>query len=649
MTLSRILTLLLMIIFTIVLAGTLWISFNNSRLFLQSQLGTHAQDTATFLGLTISTVPDGTAPGVAESMVDPIFDRGYYHAISLQTIDGRLLINKQQPILIQDVPGWFVKWLPLEPPFGNAAVLSGWKEVGTIHVASHPGHAYAELWQNFTGILLWGALVWVMATMALMAVLHFFLRPLRVMENMAVKIGQHEFVTIDTRPRTRELRRVVSAMNQMSDKLKAGFEQQARLSKNLHDLAYQDTVTGLANKNAFQMKLDYLIRTPDEFAGGALLLIHMNNFAGYNQKYGHAAGDALLVTTAELFESLCHQTGRHVIIARLTGAQFGILFPSWTTEGITQFAGQLIHKTDHLHQQTDHSTPFTVHCGLAFFSGHKTAGELLADADSGLRGARQNGKSGWYRAHAGKEAFTVGLGADQLRSLLKKQLDNKGVMIQTSPVIDLQENTIYHNEVWARIPDENGCLLPAQSFIPIAEQMGCVPDIDRGVIEAVFQKIEMSTRETECHAVNLSIASLTDGVFMNWLCGKLKHNQPYLQHMAFECRESDLAANLATLKTPIHRIINTGALFGVDHFGAGQTGQQSFKYLMDINPSYIKIDGVFFQDTKIFEENRFYIQAMAGAVHNIGIQLIAIGVQDAGMLPSLNEIGIDAVQGNRLT
>lgn len=94
MTLSRLLTLLLLAILTVVLAGTIGVNVSNSRRFLSEQLETHAQDTATFLGLTISTLDRKGDPKIAASLIDPVFDRGYYQEIRMVDSSGAQVVER---------------------------------------------------------------------------------------------------------------------------------------------------------------------------------------------------------------------------------------------------------------------------------------------------------------------------------------------------------------------------------------------------------------------------------------------------------------------------------------------------------------------------------------------------------------------------
>ena len=291
MSISRALLLLLSGMLFIVLAGTFKTEIGSSRRFLEAQLATHAQDTATFLGLALSATASPDDPTTAESMIDAIFDRGYYRQIRMVDMQGKILVQRSLKLITKDVPGWFVESLPLDPPIGDALVMSGWRQAGKVEVQCHPGFAYAQLWENFKGVLLWMGMAYVIGTLVLALLLRFLLTNLRALEKMAAGIERREFPVLEPLPKSRELRQVAAAMNRMSRTLKTSFEEQTRFIESLRDSAYRDPVTRLANRTAFDSRLRHLLRTPDEFSKGALYLIHVENFQGVNRRHGHMAGD----------------------------------------------------------------------------------------------------------------------------------------------------------------------------------------------------------------------------------------------------------------------------------------------------------------------------------------------------------------------
>ena len=148
MTLYRQLVVIIISLFTACFLVSVTISTGNLRSFLGEQLASHAQDTATSLGLSLSPYMQRNDTAVMNSMVDAIFDRGYYRTISVIAVNGKPLIERSNPATSEDVPSWFIDYIDLQLPTAKAMVMSGWKQAATVVVASHPGYAYQELWEN---------------------------------------------------------------------------------------------------------------------------------------------------------------------------------------------------------------------------------------------------------------------------------------------------------------------------------------------------------------------------------------------------------------------------------------------------------------------------------------------------------------------
>src|SRR5512147_35829 len=134
MTLYRQLILIIIALFAACFLVSVTISTSNLRNFLEEQLESHAQDTATSLGLSLSPYMRSNDAPVMNSMVDAIFDRGYYKTINLITISGEMLIERSNPVTNKGVPSWFIDYIDLRLPTAEAMVMSGWKQAARVVV-----------------------------------------------------------------------------------------------------------------------------------------------------------------------------------------------------------------------------------------------------------------------------------------------------------------------------------------------------------------------------------------------------------------------------------------------------------------------------------------------------------------------------------
>lgn len=203
MTLYRQLFIGVSLLFFVLLAGVEAIYLANARAQIQEQLGSQAQDAATSIALQLATLKSLEDRTLVETLVNPVFDRGYFREIRVVSVGGEVLVRRVLAPAQGDVPEWFARLLPLDAPGAQSLVSSGWRELGRVVVASHPNFAYQQLWHIGLQTILWLLLIYAAVLAAVVGFLAMLLRPLQEIERAAVAIGERDFRTIDFVPRAR--------------------------------------------------------------------------------------------------------------------------------------------------------------------------------------------------------------------------------------------------------------------------------------------------------------------------------------------------------------------------------------------------------------------------------------------------------------
>ncbi len=641
MSLSRQLVLIIFVLFLVVFAGTLAISVNNTRVYLSEQMQSHAQDTATSLALSITPAMTHRDWPMINSMVDAIFDRGYYRELAIVSIDGKTLLKRELPVTIEGVPQWFVRLIPLETPTGEALISTGWRQAGKLVIRSHPGYAYHELWRSSVGTFWWFFGSWVAAMLLVVGVLRFALAPLREIERQALAISNREFPILERLPWTRELRRVVLAMNKMTAKIKRILSDQVELTEKMREEAYRDPVTGLANRRYFDSRMGYLLAAPEEFPHGALLLAELADFRTYNEHHGYEGGDELLRQAGHLLEQMCQDARTH-LVARLGGADFAILATLETPDEADALAEKISRELAQLRLQGLADTPCTGHLGVAWFDAGQSASDLFSEADMALRAAQGKGPNAWHRYQRTALEKQEVHGAARWHDLLQQAIDRGSITLFSQPVVSCADGRPLHREIFARIAGEDGRMLPAGVFMPMAERLGLVGALDRLVVEAVLARLRISPEPAEIFSVNISPTSVHDPAFTAWLCGLLRRSPGLAGRLIFEATEYGCAAKPDALHHFVDNLRAVGSQFCLDHFGVGFV---SFGYLRDLKLDYIKIDGSSIRRLDRNKDNQFFVHALAEIAHGLDIQVIAEAVEDQREWDALKGLRIDGVQG----
>jgi diguanylate cyclase (GGDEF)-like protein len=642
MTLYRQLIIFTLVLFLVLFAGTWFAKLKSTRSFLVDQLESHAQDTATSLGLSISQYVMEDDMAAVESMVNAVFDRGYYRTIRFVDTKGSVLIERVLNVTIENVPQWFIRLVPLKTPETNANVMSGWRQAGTIHVKSHPGYAYKTLWEDVVRVTIWFAACGIFVLIVGGLGLRVLLKPLHLVERQADAICRKKYEIQEPLPWTKELRRVVEAMNRMTHKVKEMFEEQAAQAERLREHAYIDPLTGLGNRRYFESQMTARLDRRDSITKGVVFLIQIHDLQELNRDRGFQAGDELLRRVATLVRDSTEQYVNRVL-ARLTGGDFGIFLPDvapWDAEPI---AAGVANKLGQLATAQVTLTDNVGHVGACAYDCSTTLGRLLSEADLALRAAQQAGPNRWAIRAITEETEKMPLGQQQWKDALEKALQERRIGLDAQRVVKTDDvHHVLHLEVFSRIIEESGNLLSAGVFMPFAARLGLVSALDRIVLEEVM-RLNRNTIGVDTVAVNISPASLQDDSFQQWVYASLKNLSSDVPRILFEFPEFSAVQSLSLVKAFSMHVREYGHGMGLDHYG------QSFShlgYLQSLQPDYVKIDRAYTGELKDEEsDSRFFIGSLCSVAHSLDIVVIAEGVETDHQWQILKGLNLDAIQG----
>ena len=639
MTLYRQLILILVLVCTLMLMAGMAVNLYNTRLFVTEQLESHAQDTATSLALSLTPHMADADLVMATSMIDAIYDRGYYSEIDLVSNDNRTLLQRHAGVRLDGVPRWFVSLVDLQIPQAEAQVMDGWNLAGVLRVRSHPGFAYRQLWRTFTQMLVWFVAIATAVGVLGAVFIHRLLQPLRSVEKQAEGICQREYVVQEDVPKTRELRQMVTAMNRMTEKVRLMFEDQARTAERMRELAYLDAVTGLGNRRYFNNQLGSALKESEKRVHGALMIVQLNDLKALNDSRGFEAGDTLVKAAAKAIKEATQRMD--AVIGRLAGADFGILLPGVDEERLREIAGHLSdNMADFFSQELSMSTDVS-HIGVAVYAGSKTPGELLSEADHALRTAQSRGPNQWS-VYAALQPVSFSIGRYEWGQRIAGALEHRNIVLFEQPVVSsASTDETFHREIFVRIPAADGSLMAAGAFIPIAEELNLAQVIDQLVIQMLIEHIQQASSPA-CYAINLSPGSLRDVEFRRWLFEALSRLSPRSGRLVFEFPEFGVIHDLDELHRFSSRVREIGHGFALDHFGQAFS---NFGYLHSLRPDYVKIDGGY--TTQIIEDrdDQFFVQTLCSIAHSLDIRTIAETVETTRQWQALKTLNVDGIQG----
>jgi diguanylate cyclase (GGDEF)-like protein len=641
MTLLKQLIIVIVVLFVMLFAGTMFLSISNTRDYLNDQLRTISQDTATSLGMTLSAPMAENDAAVVDRMVSAVSDSGYYREVVVSDVDGKPLVERQQEVKLGSVPQWFVDRVPLETPVGEALIMAGWQQAGTVRVVANPGYAYASLWSSTVESFWWFLAASVITFLFGLLALHVILRPLRAVESQARAICDREYPVQTKLPWALELRSVVEAMNRMTSKVREMFDEQAAAIDRLREENYRDPVTGLANRAFFDMHIQDLSKNTDEVVSGALLLLEIKEFKAYNEQRGYKAGDELLSNMAGLLNAV---SGANQAIdsfnARLGGANFAVMLKNVGHQEAMEYAQAIARSLPRFRERGFTDTEEVGHIGVALYH-HQPPGELLAAADVALRAAQTMGPNAVHIQEVPAKGAYSEKNASEWRTTLQEALAENRFRLQLQPAKNVAGGVL-HLEVLLRLENPDGSLMPAGVFVPMAKRLGILRALDEIAVKASLDRLEQGKDGMTSLAVNLFPANVQDASFVDWLCGQLAQKPALARQLRFEVAEYGVVENLAALRGFIQRVAATGARLGLDHFGRGFA---SFGYLSTLKLDYLKLDGSYIRGIDSNKDNQFFVESVIKIAHGLDIQVIAESVETPAEQDMLKVLRVDGLQG----
>jgi diguanylate cyclase (GGDEF)-like protein/PAS domain S-box-containing protein len=416
----------------------------------------------------------------------------------------------------------------------------------------------------------------------------------------------------------------------------------------IHD-ALHDSLTGLPNRALFLDRLQHALRRAGQLAGRrreqqfAVLFVDLDRFKVINDSLGHLMGDRLLVDVARRIAG-CLRPGDTA--ARLGGDEFAVLLEDIDEEVEARKVAERIVQRVAEPVVLEGRTIYTgASVGVTLAGGHgRTPEEVLRDSDIAMYHAkRQGGIVEVFDPSMSSEA----LGRMGLENDLRGALDTGQLVVHYQPVLFLRTRRLVGFEALLRWRHPQRGLVPPSEFISILEETGLIVGVGRYVLrEACLRLREWIDRNPGRKdlrtSVNVSAAQFTHTSVASDVRAALQETGLRAANLAIEITESAFLSNPTTVARELAEIRSLGVGIYLDDFG---TGYSSLAYLTRFPIDYLKIDGSFVGRMNQHRAEREVVRAIAAIAHNLGMGLIAEGVEDGDQLSTLRELSCELGQG----
>jgi diguanylate cyclase len=427
--------------------------------------------------------------------------------------------------------------------------------------------------------------------------------------------------------------------------LALGFQRQLiRQAAASQHQALHDPLTGLPNRELFADRAEQAIRASDRgLQPAALLLLDLDRFKDVNDTLGHHHGDMLLGEVAARLTGALRAVDT---VARLGGDEFAVLLPDVGADGAAAVAQKLravLHQPltlDGVGLDLDASI------GIVVYPDHGAdAAELLQHADVAMYAAKQT--------HAGFVVYDPAVDQHSPRRLallggLRRALERDELVLHYQPKADLHTGQVLGVEALVRWQHPAHGLLGPGEFIPLAERTGLIHPLTRWVLETALRQAA-GWRRAGHHlsiAVNVSTRSLLDRDFPEQVADLLAALQVPPASLVLEVTESAVMADPALALEILGRLHALGVGLALDDFG---TGYSSMAYLKALPVDELKVDRSFIGHMTSSNSDAVIVRSTIDLGHNLGLHVVAEGVENRATWDELAALGCDTAQGYHLS
>lgn len=408
-------------------------------------------------------------------------------------------------------------------------------------------------------------------------------------------------------------------------------------------LALHDPLTGLPNRALFADRAHRALATARRSgAPVTFAIVNLDRFKEVNDTLGHANGDLLLRTVADRIRDRLRPADT---VARLDGDEFGLVLAGVGGATARQVLGRVQEAIGHEIGLDGIPVATEASIGWSEWPLHgDDPDELLRDADLALHAAKEGNNEvvAFDAAISPVDPTRVALVAELRRAINGDELE-----LHYQPKIDLRTGEPVGFEALVRWRHPQRGLLPPNEFVPIAESTGLVGPLTKWVMERALRQLAEwgSPVATMSVAVNVSARNLRDAELTTWIIACLAEHRIAANRVVLEITETAFSGDQLRAATEVERLEAAGVCVSIDDFGQGYT---SLSQLARLPVRELKIDGDFVRAMRHSPKDRAIVASVIGLGHQLGMNVVAEGVEDASTLEELRKLRCDVAQGFHL-
>lgn len=431
---------------------------------------------------------------------------------------------------------------------------------------------------------------------------------------------------------------VVTSLRDIGDRTQSDFDLQRR--------ATTDPLTGVANRTVFMDRLRQALRRLERRGGlVAVLFLDLDRFKLINDSVGHLVGDAVL---SQIAGRLRHSLRPTDTLARLGGDEFAVIVEDVSAaEEVVALGTRIIEAGRAPIEIGDERFTCTISIGISLTADSRSSAEgLLQEADLALYRAKDRGRD---RSEVFDEDLrTLAVGRLGTERMLRRAIEERRLRLEYQPIVELRTGRTVAAEALVRVWDPDGPgLIPAGSFIEVAEETGLLATIDGWVLSAAVEQAQrwsglLASTAFTAVSINLTARHLADSGFAGKVVDELATRGLPTSALQVDVTERILMEASNSTMSGLRLLRDAGVKVSLDDFG---TGYSSLSHLRTFPIDFVKIDRSLIAEVRRLDTEGAIVAAVIDLSHALGFAVVAEGVETTAQAALLTALGCDRAQG----
>ncbi|MFT5755763.1 MAG: RNase E specificity factor CsrD [Alteromonadaceae bacterium] len=399
-----------------------------------------------------------------------------------------------------------------------------------------------------------------------------------------------------------------------------------------------DSDTGIGNRQFFSNRLEALLKH-DSVQGAVFIIQFMDGNIENTNEHSQSSSYVERLITAIQYRL---KSKSQYFIARQSEFELALLLPGIYLSDTEKLANRLLSNLMAVSLPKVLNNEVLIHIGISYFSEKHKPYQIMAEADMALRSAQLQGPSQWFMYDQGEIARERVRGSLSWRTFLAKVIKQRKLMTFLQPVMASNSKDVLHYETLSKLTDDDGSLISARIFIPMARKCALIQALDLLACEKLLQ-VMLTRTEKNYYSINLSIESLLSEQFINDFLDKIAIKPELAELLIIEVSEYHLVSNLVELLPIFEKITAKGIKLLADKVGQYVVNAN---YLKTCPISYIKLHRSIVLNIDEKLENQVFIQSLNALCIFYHVEIYALGIESPQEWKTLLRLGVTGGQGH---